>query len=82
MNDRMLHQYKRIKDNFFTDTFFAPKKAGTSIQGNICMHIFVADKVYVIVVAMKRNGDAHKAYKQFFKRIGVPDALITDGAHE
>ena len=80
-NDRML-RYKRIKDHFFTDTFFASKTASTSIRGNTCMQIFVTDKGYVFVVAMKRKGDAHKAYKRFFKRIGVPDALITDGARE
>ena len=34
-NDRML-RYKRIKDYFFMDTFFATKKGGQSSRGHTC----------------------------------------------
>ena len=33
--DRMLH-YKRIKENFFMNTFFSTNTAGKSSQGNTC----------------------------------------------
>ena len=80
-NDRML-RYKRIQTHFFMDTFFASKKAGASSRGNTCMQLFVTDKGYVYVVAMKRKGDVHHAMKEFFKCIGIPDAIVCDGARE
>ena len=42
-NDRML-RYKRIKEFFFMDTFFATKKGGQSSRGHTCCQLFVTDK--------------------------------------
>ena len=39
-NDRML-RYRRLKEHFYMDTFFATKKAGVSSHGNSCMQLFV-----------------------------------------
>ena len=78
-NDRVL-RYKRLNTFFFTDTFFATSKGGKSSRGNTCVQLFVTDKGYVCLIPMKKEADAHKAYRQFFKRIGVPDAIISDGA--
>jgi hypothetical protein len=78
-NDRVL-RYKRLNTFFFTDTFFATSKGGKSLRGNTCVQLFVTDKGYVCLIPMKKEADAHKAYKQFFKRVGVPDAIISDGA--
>ena len=49
--DRML-RYRRIKSQFFTDTFFVTAKA-KSTRGYTHMQIFVSDKGYVKVYPMK-----------------------------
>ena len=53
-NDRML-RYKRIKDLFFMDTFFATKKGGQSSRGHTCCQRFVTDNRFIYVVPMKKN---------------------------
>ena len=89
-NDRML-RYNRIDTYFFTDTFFATKEnaakrgepripKGRSTRGNMCMQLFVTDKGFLYVVPMKKEANAKYAFRQFFKTIGVPDAIICDGA--
>ena len=80
-NDRML-QYKRINEYFFMDTFFATKKAGKSSRSNTCCQLFVTDKGFVYVVAMKSKAEVLQAVKQFAKEIGAPDAIICDMAGE
>jgi hypothetical protein len=79
-NDRML-QYKRINSHFFTDAFFATKKA-KSQRGNNCMQLFVSDKGYVYMVPMKSRSEFPFALKQFAKEIGLSLALISDPAGE
>ena len=44
------------------------------------MEIFVTDKGYIYVVPMKAERETHKAYRKFFKAVGVPDAIVCDGA--
>ena len=80
-NDRML-RYKRIKDYFFMDTFFATKAAGKSTRGHTCCQLFVTDRGYLYVCPMRSKGDVILAVKQFAKAIGAPDALICDAAGE
>lgn len=80
-NDRML-RYKRISQHFFMDTFFATKKAGKSSRGHTCMQLFVTDKGFVYVIAMKSKKDVPKAMKAFAKEVGAPDAIICDAARE
>ena len=46
------------------------------------MQLFVTDKGYVYVVAMKSKGDVPLALKVFTKEIGAPDAIICDAAGE
>ena len=53
MNDRMLW-YKRIKEYFYMDTFFATKKGGKSSRGNLCCHLFVTDKGFLYVVPLEK----------------------------
>lgn len=79
--DRML-RYKRLKEHFFMDTFFATSKAGRSTRGNTCCQLFVTDKGFVYVVPMKTRAEVMKAVKQFAKEIGAPEALICDAARE
>lgn len=78
-NDRML-RYKRIKEYFFMDTFYATSKAGKSTRGHTCCQLFVTDKSFVYVVPMKREAEVLQAVKQFAKAIGAPEALIADAA--
>ena len=79
-NDRML-RYKRIKEFFFMDTFYATGKAGRSTRGNTCMQIFVTDKGFTWVCPMTTESEIHSAVKRFFKLIGIPDAIICDAAN-
>ena len=62
---------------FFTDTFFVTKKAASS-RGYTCMQIFVSDKGYVFIAAMKRVSEFPKDLKMFAKEVGVPEAIIAD----
>ena len=67
-NDRML-RYKRIKDFFFMDTFFATKKGGQSSRGHTCCQLFVTGKGFIDVVPMKRKSEVLLAIKQFAKEL-------------
>ena len=55
-NDRML-RYKRIKDFYFMDIFFATKKGGQSSRGHTCCQLFVTDKEFIYVVPMKKKSE-------------------------
>ena len=76
-NDRML-RYKRIKDYFFMDTFFATKKGGQSSRGHTCCQLFVTDKGFIYVIPMKKKSEVILAIKQFAKEIGAPDSFVAD----
>jgi hypothetical protein len=80
-NDRML-RYRRIKQHFFMDTFFATKQSKQTTCGNTCMQLFVTDKGFVYVVPMPSKSDVPKALKLFAKEIGAPSAIICDAAGE
>ena len=80
-NDRML-RYKRIKDFFFMDTFFATKKGGQSSRGHTCCQLFVTDKGFIYVVPMKRKSEVLLAIKQFDKEVGAPDSFVADMSGE
>ena len=79
--DRML-RYKRIKDFFFMDTFFATKKGGQSSRGHTCCQRFVTDKGFIYVVPMKRKSEVLLAIEQFAKEIGAPDSFVADMSGE
>ena len=67
-NNRM-RRYKRIKDFFFMDTFFATKKGSQSSRGHTCCQVFVTDKGIIYVVPMKRKSEILLAIKQFAKEL-------------
>jgi hypothetical protein len=78
----MLH-YKRIKDYFFMDTYFATMVNGfKSTRGHTCCQLFVTDKGFIYVVPMWSKGDVLAVVKQFAKEIGLPNALICNAAGE
>jgi hypothetical protein len=76
-NDRML-RYKRIKEYFFMDTFYAAKHGGKSSRGHTCCQLFVTDKSFVYVVPRRKKEEVLQAIKQFDKEISAPDAFIAD----
>ena len=80
-NDRML-RYKRIKDFFFMDTFFATKEGGQSSRGHSCCQLFVTDEGFIYVVPMKRKSEVLLAIKQFAKEFSVPDSFVADMSGE
>ena len=80
-NDRML-RYKRIKDYFFMDTFFATKKGGQVSRGHTCCQLFVTDKGFIYVVPMKKKSEVLLAIKQFAKEVGAPDSFVADMSGE
>ena len=80
-NDRIL-RYRHLDTHFFTDTMFASRRLEPSVRGNTCMQIFVIDKVYLKVIPMKLKSQVPKAYKLFFKHVGVPEAIVCDGSKE
>jgi hypothetical protein len=75
-NDRML-RYKRIKSEFYTDTFFVTGKA-RSTRGYTCMQIFVSDKGFVKVYPMRSPSEYPMALKLFAKDVGAPEILVAD----
>ena len=79
-NDRML-RYRRLKSQFFTDTFFVTA-AGTSTCGYTCAQLFVSDKGFVAIYPMKSKGDFEDALHQFCKDVGVPVSLVVDPSGE
>ena len=78
-NDRMI-RYKRINTNIFMDTYFSAVK---STRGNTCAQLFVSEFNHVRIHPMKtrKEGVPH-ALKEYFKNVGVPKAIICDGAAE
>ena len=59
INNKIL-KYKRIKDYFFINIFFATTESDKSTRGNICIQFFVTDKNFVYIVSIKNR-------KKFFK---------------
>jgi hypothetical protein len=80
-NDKML-TYRRIKDHFFMDTFFATSKTGKSYRKNTCCQLFVTDKGFIYVASMQTKAEVMQAVKQFANEVGAPDAIISDAAPE
>ena len=79
-NDRML-RYKRIKNMFFMNTFFATKKGGQSSRGHTCCQLFVTDKGFIYVVPMKKKSEVLIAIKQL-PRKSAPDSFVADMSSE
>jgi hypothetical protein len=75
-NDRFL-RYRRLKSEFYTDTFFVTGKA-RSTRGYTCMQIFVSDKGFVKVYPMRKVSEYPQALKLFAKDVGAPDVLVAD----
>ena len=75
-------RYKQINHYFFADTFIFTKKTKCWICGNTCMQIFVRDKGFIFMIAMKSKKEFPKALRRFAKEVGVPPELICDASGE
>ena len=64
------------------DTFFSTKKATKSTRGNTCCQLFVIDNSFVRVEPLRKRSDLIYLLKSLAREIGVPEALIVDGAPE
>lgn len=82
-NDRML-RYRRLKRDFFMDTFFAASEGsgkwnGTSVRGFKCVQLFVSDTGFMFPALMKDQTEIPEAVSIFLKEVGAPDLMIGDG---
>ena len=64
------------------DTMFVTGKFGHTTRSNTCLQLFVTDKGFVFICPLKTKGDVPYALKLFFKKVGVPDAIICDQSKE
>ena len=76
-----MFRYKRIRSNFFTDTFFVTSK-GISSRGNKCSQLIVSNMGFVAIYPTKSKHEFNLALKQFCKDIGVPMNLVVDPSGE
>jgi hypothetical protein len=81
-NDRML-RYRRLKRDFYMDTFFAAKNSadnwdGRSVRGFKSVQLFVSDTTYMYAVLMKTLEEVPEAVSRFLRDVGAPDVLIGD----
>ena len=72
-------KYPRIECEVFTDTLFGKVK---SLRGNTCCQIFCTAFHYIRAIPLLSKRDAHLALDMFFKRVGIPAAMIPDNAKE
>ena len=72
-------KYPRIECEVFTDTLFGKVK---SLRGNTCCQIFCTYFHYIRAIPLKSKSQAHQALDIFFKRVGIPSAMIPDNAKE
>ena len=61
---------------------FASARSGVTTRGNKCMQLFVTDRGFVFVCPLKTKRDVPHALRLFFKKVGVPDAIICDQGKE
>ena len=52
-SEYIMLQYKRANEHLFIDDFFDTKSTSKSSRGNTCMQLFVTNKRFIHLVAMK-----------------------------
>ena len=58
------------------------KKAGKSYCRHTCCQLFIADTGFLHIVPIRMHSDVLSVIKQFAKKIGAPDAIISDATKE
>ena len=71
--------YKRIQGTVYTDTFHGVCK---SLRGNLYSQVYATDYQYTRTYPMKKKSDVHETLEDFFREVGVPSLLVSDGATE
>ena len=67
----------RIRTDIFIDTMFSAIK---SKRGNKCVQVYSHPTGWVRTFPMRREREAHKRLPVLFKRDGVPNNIVMDGA--
>ena len=75
-NHRQL-RYRPIRTDIFIDTMFSAIK---SKRGNKCVQVYSHSTGWVRTFPMRREREAHKRLPVLFKRDGVPNNIVMDGA--
>jgi len=75
-NDRQL-RYRRIRTDIFTDTMFSSVK---SKRGNKCAQVYSHPTGWIRAFPMRLEREAHESLSVLFKRDGVPNNMVMDGA--
>jgi hypothetical protein len=75
-NDRQLG-YRRLPVTMFTDTMYSKN---LSRQKNKSAQIFCTDFGFVRAFPMKKESESHESLSLIFKRDGVPNVVVMDGA--
>ena len=64
------------------DTLFATRKYTKSTKGITCCQLFVIDNYFLQEETLRNRDDLIHALNSFTKEVGVPGAIIADGAPE
>ena len=72
-------RHKRIDTEVYTDTLFGKVK---SLRGNTCCQVYATPFQFIRAYPMVSKKEAHTTVDEFFRKIGVPQAIIPDNAKE
>jgi hypothetical protein len=75
-NDRQV-RYRRLPVTMYTDTMFSTI---LSRKKNKASHIFCTDFGFVRAFPLKKEKEAHEDLSLLFRRDGVPNVMVMDGA--
>jgi hypothetical protein len=75
-NDRHM-RYLRLPVTCFTDTMFSNSK---SRQGNKADQVFCTENGWTRTFPMAKEKDGHEILSLLFRRDGVPNVMVMDGA--
>ena len=80
-NNDAIQRCKRPNEYFHMDTFYATKsKLTKSLRQKTCCQLFVNNKGHVFMCPLREESNDILALKLFAKDVGVPKALVADGA--
>jgi len=78
-NDRQL-RYRRLPIECFTDTMFATAQSWH--RQNKCAQVYCTADGWTRAFPIKKRSEAHETLSLLFKRDGVPNVMVMDGALE
>ena len=63
----------------YSGAMIALKRIGKSSRNYTCAQIFAKDFGWIWAASLEAERHNHRAYKDLFKEIGVPEKMIRDG---